>query len=78
MVELTRTNEPVLLSWLLVELAAAGITPVVLDLHTSALEGSISAIPRRVMVTEDDLPRAQRLLAMAEEIGKGKIRGFDD
>ena len=77
MVELLQTNEPVLLSWLLAELAAAGIEPVVLDLHTSALEGSISAIPRRVMVDEVDLPRAKRVLALAEEIAQSHVRSFD-
>ena len=77
MVELLRTNEPVLLSWLLAELAAQGIESVVLDLHTSALEGSISAIPRRIMVEEADLPRAKRILAVAEEIGQSHVRSLD-
>jgi hypothetical protein len=77
MVELLRTNEPVLLSWLLAELAAQGIESVLLDLHTSVLEGSISAIPRRVMVEEVDLPRAKRILAVAEEIGRSHVRDLD-
>lgn len=77
MVELLRTNEPVLLSWLQAELSRIGIGAVVLDLHTSVLEGSIAAIPRRLMVAEKDLARAQRVLAEAEEIGQGRLRGFD-
>ena len=44
--ELIRTNDPVLLSWLKALLADRGIEYVVLDTHTSVLEGSASAIPR--------------------------------
>ncbi|MDA0676222.1 MAG: DUF2007 domain-containing protein, partial [Proteobacteria bacterium] len=50
MVELLRTNDPVLLSWLEATLAAHGIGCVVLDAHTSVVEGSIGAIQRRLMV----------------------------
>ena len=71
MVELTRTNDPVLLSWLIAALAEVRIEAVVLDAHTSVMEGSISAIPRRLMVDDIDLARARRVLAEAEEIGRG-------
>jgi len=64
--ELVRTNDPVLISWLTAALAAERIAAVVLDTHTSVLEGSVAAIPRRVMVDDDDLPRAKRVLAEAE------------
>ncbi|MGH6661357.1 MAG: DUF2007 domain-containing protein, partial [Rhodospirillales bacterium] len=50
MEELTRTNDPVLLSWLTARLADEDIAAVVLDTHASVVEGSISAIQRRVMV----------------------------
>lgn len=69
MVELVRTNNPVLLSWLLAELAARDIDAVVLDVHTSIVEGSISAIPRRLMVADDDLARGQAVLAVADALG---------
>lgn len=62
MIELTRTNDPVLLSWLTFHLEEAGIDCVVFDMHTSVLEGSIGAIPRRVMVLEDQREEAQRVL----------------
>ncbi len=62
MKELIRSNDPVLLSWLSAALAEAGIDSVVLDAHTSVLEGSAGAIPRRLMVIDDDLSRAQRIL----------------
>ena len=65
MIELMRTNDPVLLSYLTALLADAGIEAIVLDQHTSVLEGSIGAIPRRLMVAGDDEIRARRLMASA-------------
>lgn len=72
MVELIRTNDPVLLSWLTAALAEARIEAIVLDVHTSIVEGSVSAIPRRVMVDDDDLARAKRLVAEADRMAGGK------
>ncbi|MCZ6606160.1 MAG: DUF2007 domain-containing protein [Rhodospirillales bacterium] len=71
MVELIRTNDPVLLSWLTAALRGEDIEAVVLDTHTSVMEGSISAIPRRIMVLDRDLLRARRVLAEADRIGGG-------
>ncbi len=62
MKELLRTTDPVLLSWLTALLAEAGIEAIVLDTHTSIIEGSIGAIPQRVMVVDDDFQSARRLL----------------
>jgi len=61
MKELIRTNDIVFLSWLQAALADAGIDALVFDQHTSALEGSIGALPRRVMVTERDFERALQI-----------------
>ncbi|MBT5414188.1 MAG: DUF2007 domain-containing protein [Rhodospirillaceae bacterium] len=66
--ELIRSNDPVFLSWLVAVLAGEGIDAVVLDAHTSILEGSIGAIPRRVMVVREDFARARRLLEDAGEL----------
>lgn len=66
--ELIRTTDPVFLSWLIAMLAGDGIEALVLDTHTSVLEGSVSAIPRRVMVANDDFSRARRLLEDAGEL----------
>ena len=63
--ELLRTNDPVTLSWIQALLSEAGIGCVVLDSHTSILEGSIGAIPRRIMVADEELEKARRLLADA-------------
>ena len=73
MVELIRTNDPVLISWLSATLADEGIEAVVLDTHMSILEGSAAAIPRRVMVDDDDLIRAQKVLALADDIAQGRV-----
>ena len=64
--ELVRSNELVFLSWL-DAVRAEGIAPILLATHTSVLEGSTLAIPRRVMVEDDDLARARRLVTEAGE-----------
>lgn len=66
MKELLRTNNVVRLSWLQALLADAGIGSVVLDQHTSLVEGSIGAIPRRLMVAETDHTRALAVIGDAE------------
>jgi hypothetical protein len=67
MKELIRSNDPVRLSWLQALLAGAGIETIILDTHTSIIEGSIGAIPRRLMVSVDDHRRACTVLAEAGE-----------
>lgn len=67
MKELLRSNDLVKLSWLTAVLADAGIEAVVLDSHTSVLEGSALAIPRRLAVDDEDYARARRVLAQAGE-----------
>ena len=69
MKELLRTNNLVRLSWLQALLSDAGIDSVVLDQHTSLIEGSIGAIPRRLTVADHDFVRARALLAEAGEAG---------
>ena len=67
MKELLRTNDPVRLSWLQALLHDSGIESLVLDHHTSLVEGNIGAIPRRLMVTERDHRRACAVLAASGE-----------
>ena len=67
MKELLRTNNPVRLSWLQALLNDSGIESLVLDHHTSLVEGSIGAIPRRLMVSDRDFARARALLTTAGE-----------
>jgi hypothetical protein len=66
MKELLRTNDVVRLSWVQALLADAGIESVVLDQHASLVDGSIGAVPRRLMIEERDLARAKTLLAEAD------------
>ena len=66
--ELLRTTDPVRLSWLMALLAEQEIEAIVFDTHTSILEGSIGAIPRRLLVGNDDYETARRLLADAGEM----------
>ena len=56
------TNDPVRLSFIAALLRDAGIDSLVLDNHTSAVEGSIGAIPRRLAVASSDEPDALRIL----------------
>lgn len=67
MKELFRSNNIVRLSWAQTRLREAGIDSVVLDQHTSLVEGSIGAIPRRLMVADQHHARARALIAAAEE-----------
>lgn len=69
MLELVRGNDPVYLSRIEAVLAAEGIRYVLLDAHTSSVEGSIGAIPRRVMVAVADAERARRALEAAARDG---------
>ena len=62
MIELLRTNDPVLISFVQATLADAGIEALVLDTHASILEGSASAIPCRIMVMDEDLETAKQIL----------------
>lgn len=62
MIELIRTNDLVHLSWAEAMLRAHGIEPLLLDHHAAAIEGSIGAIPRRLMVPEEDASRARWIL----------------
>jgi len=64
--QVLRSNDPVLISFVTAYLKGHGIDIVVLDYHTSLLEGSIGAIPRRVMVDSDQANRCRMLLREAE------------
>jgi hypothetical protein len=66
MIELLRSNDLVLLSWVEVYLRDAGIESVLLDQNISVLEGSIGAFNRRLMVLDDDEVKARALLKDAD------------
>jgi hypothetical protein len=60
--ELLRTNNPVVISAIGALLDSAKIPHVVLDQNMSVLEGSIGILPQRVLVAEDHVVAARRLL----------------
>jgi hypothetical protein len=65
MVELMRSNDLVLLSYVRALLQSEHIRYVGLDEHMNIMDGNISAIPRRLMVDDADLVKARRLLSDA-------------
>ena len=62
MKELLRTNDPTVIACATALLEGEGITPFVMDVHMSVLEGSIGILPRRMMVADRDLVDARRVL----------------
>jgi Putative prokaryotic signal transducing protein len=66
--ELVRTNDAVLISAIEALLNGADIGHLVVDQNMSVLEGSIGIFPRRILVEEDQIGTARRLL---EEAGFG-------
>jgi hypothetical protein len=66
--ELIRTNDAVLISAVRAYLDGAGIKYVVLDQNMSVLEGSLGVLPCRVLVADEYLASARRIL---EDAGLG-------
>lgn len=62
------SNDPVRLSFLQALLRDAGIGCALLDGHASITEGSIGAIPRRLVVAAEDEAQARRVLREAGEL----------
>lgn len=65
MIELIRTNDPVLISFVEALMRDAGIECLVADQNMSVLDGSIGVLPRRIMVAEDDEGEARKILVDA-------------
>jgi Putative prokaryotic signal transducing protein len=63
--ELVRTNDLVLISFIESLLEQARLAFFVADRHMSAVEGSLGFLPRRILVTEDDIEAARKLLGEA-------------
>lgn len=74
MIELVRTNDAVLISFIEALLRDAGIVHFVADQNMSVAEGSLGILARRVMVDEERLDEARALLSdagIADEIRNG-------
>ncbi len=63
--ELVRTNNPVLISAIEALLEGANIHHMVLDTNMSVLEGSIGILPRRILVADEQVAAARKLLVEA-------------
>jgi hypothetical protein len=75
MKELLRSNDPVLLSYVSALLDEGSIDFIVADLNMSVLEGSIGALPRRVLVESGRLAQARQILSGA---GIGHVIADDE
>jgi len=64
--DLVTTNDPVLLSYLMVLLEGAGIESVVFDGAMSAVQGALGAVESRLAVPADSWDAARRLLVEAD------------
>ncbi|TIN30864.1 MAG: DUF2007 domain-containing protein [Mesorhizobium sp.] len=65
MIELVRTNDAVIISFVESLMRDAGITCFVADQNMSILEGSIGLLQKRVMVDADQADTARRILTDA-------------
>ncbi len=65
MTEILRTNNLALISFVEALLKEAGFRYFVADAHASAVDGSIGALPRRILVEAEHESQARRLLADA-------------
>lgn len=75
MIELIRSNDIVLINVVETLLGEAGIAVFVADGHMSAIEGSIGAFQRRVLVPADRENAARRLIVdagLAAELRHGR------
>lgn len=73
--ELVRTNDMVLVSAIGALLDGAKIAHMVLDQNMSVLEGSLGILPRRVLVADEQISAARRLL---QDAGLGHELRPDD
>jgi Putative prokaryotic signal transducing protein len=63
--EIVRTNDAVLISAIEALLTGASIPHMVLDQNMSVLDGSLNMLPRRIVVDNEHVARARRLLTDA-------------
>jgi hypothetical protein len=73
MIELLRTNDAVIISFVESLMRDAGIGCFVADQNMSVMDGSLGILPRRIMIEADKADEARRILAdagIANEIGR--------
>ena len=62
MKELLRTTDPTIIAFAMTLLRGEGIDCFDLDVNMSVLEGGIGIFPRRLMVRDDMIERAERVM----------------
>lgn len=62
MIEIARTNDAVVISFIEALMKEAGIAYLVADQNMSILDGSIGILPRRVLVDSDRAEQARRIM----------------
>jgi Putative prokaryotic signal transducing protein len=65
MIEIIRSNDIVMLGAVEALLTSADFPCLIADQHMSALEGSIGAFPRRLLVRSDDAAEVRQFLIEA-------------
>lgn len=65
MIELIRTNDAVIISFVESLLRDAGIECLVADQSMSVMDGSLGILPRRILVPTDDADEARSILVDA-------------
>jgi len=65
MIELFRSNDPVLMSFADALLKDAGIDHAIVDQNMSIMEGSLGILPRRMLVAHEHHESARRILVEA-------------
>ena len=62
MIEIVRTNDPVVLSFIEALMKDAGIACMIADQNMSIVEGSIGILARRVLVDSEKVEQAKRIV----------------
>ncbi|MFE0013594.1 DUF2007 domain-containing protein [Mesorhizobium sp. NPDC059054] len=65
MIELIRTNDAVVISFVESLMRDAGIGFLTADQNMSLLDGSIGILPRRILVDDEQIEEARRILTDA-------------
>ena len=78
MKELLRTNDPALINYVESLMSEAEIDYLLADQHASIMDGSIGALPRRILVPDDDFNQAVRIMReadLSDEISRTHLKG---
>ncbi len=65
MIELVRTNDAVIISFVEALMRDAGIACLVADQNMSVMDGSLGILPRRILVDADQVEAARKILVDA-------------